>query len=73
MNKEEKVIQAAAGYMELSKRCELREGLTSLWVGVSSFASPPTHTAKAGVVRSTRSQVASNDLNDSHRKPLKTD
>lgn len=58
MNNEEKVIQAAAGYMELSKRCELREGLTSLWVGVSSFASPPTHTQPKQVyVRSTRSQV----------------
>lgn len=52
VNKEENVIQAAAGSMELSKRCELRNAervLTSLWVESLHLPPPPTHTAKAGV------------------------
>lgn len=72
VNKEENVIQAAAGSMELSKRCELRNAervLTSLWVE-SLHLPPPPHTHSQSRCSS---QVVSNDGNDSHRKPLETD
>lgn len=70
VNKEENVIQAPAGYVELSKRCELREGLTSLWVEVSSSFAPPPQPEQ---VQLEAPALGSNDLNDSHRKLLQTD
>lgn len=73
VNKEENVIQAAAGSMELSKRCELRNAeRVLLHCGWSLFICrpPPTHTHSQSRCSS---QVVSNDGNDSHRKPLETD